>query len=221
MIDIGILPSVCNHHDCGSAASPDTVVANLHLCLVEKQKVTEGRAKSRSPRKVRFAADPHGIIQTDIQTALDYDSHDMHWSNKEQERFRRRAKKDAVKCSESLSQQIQKLEVAFSNGANNGSSVACRQDMNHMLEWARGKGRGLEFHASERFRDEQICVVLESVLYYQHLILEEANYNIEETFAMFCREKTSNAREFATKMALCDAIVAQEEAHSDSCHPYH
>jgi hypothetical protein len=215
MIDTGILPSVRNPHR-DAAALPETVAIHELHCHVEKQAkgVADAGTKSRSPRNVRFAVDQHGIIQTHIQTAelpLDYANDEMHWSSKEKEDFRRRAKKEATKYYSC--RRIKRLEIAFSNG-NCATSATPRQDMEHMLEWARGKGRGLEFHVSELFRDAQICVVLDSVLYYQQLMMnQDTTSNIEETFAMFCREKTSSAREFATRMAACDAMAA----HSDSC----
>jgi hypothetical protein len=190
MIDIGVLPSVLRNHDYG--ASPETVaIHELHInCLVEAKQaqvvaavVNRTNTNSRSrPRRVRFAVDQHGIIQADIQTAelpLDYDKNDMHWSVKEKEGFRHRAKREAARYSSS--RRIKRLEVAFSNCTNQTSD----HGQNDMLEWARGKGRGLEFHVSELFRDEQICVVLEAVLYYQQLMRnEEDTSSIEETFAM-------------------------------------
>jgi hypothetical protein len=222
MIDIGILPSVRNPRR-DAAALPETVAIRELDCLVNKQAngVADAGTKSRSPRNVRFAMDQHGIIQTHIQTAelpLDYANDDMHWSSKE------KALEQQGKGGLSPSNQERRAKIFLLSSNQETGSCLFQWQLCNVGHTSAGYGAHARMGSRQgartrvsRFgtlsrRSDLRRAGFRLVL---PAIDDESGYN-EQYRGNFCpvlSEKTSSTREFAIRMAACDAMAA----HSDSC----
>jgi hypothetical protein len=170
------------------------------------------KAKRTNRRSVRFATDANGEILVKVVT---FDrpeaccASDLYWSRKEKSFFRSSGKRTA---SEQPAQLVDCLETAFSNCAQK-SKEPLQQDMQAIFKWASGAGRGLEHGASDLLGDEQALLVQATVHYHQHLRSTMAQRNsrvlVDAELAKFSKQRSGPAREFAYKMALCDALVAR------------
>jgi hypothetical protein len=220
--------------------NPEIMVAVVRPtnCLVTTDAVEQTKAKSgaatleasknRRPRSVRFAVDKHGKIATQVVNAdvpLEDRLEHVYWSKDEKDAFRRRAHREAKLYKQSSTRQIKRLVNVYTNGAP-ASRVQDKEEMELMLKWASGNGRGLENRVSSVFKEEQGWTLLEIVLYYRHLLLSHKSASdITKDMAKFSREKTSKARAFATKMAQSDAYVVETwpAANDDtgSSHAHH
>jgi hypothetical protein len=174
-------------------------------CASPKAKPTNDR------RSVQFATDENGKILVNVVTFDRPDASctsDLYWSRNEKHYFRSSGKRTA---SEQPAQLVDCLETAFSNCARK-SQEPLRQDMQAMFKWANGTGRGLEHGASDLLGDEQFLAVQATVRIHRHLrlsMVQCSNQLVEEELAKFSRQRSGPAREFAYKMALCDALVAR------------
>jgi hypothetical protein len=167
-------------------------------------------AKTTSRRSVRFATDENGKISVSVVT---FDrpeascTSDLYWSRSEKRLFRSSGKRTA---SEQPAPLVDCLETTFSNCANK-SSDPLRQDMQAMFQWANSAGRGLEHGVSDLLNNEQAWVVSSTVQYHQYrrLTAQCGAKLFDEELAKFSKQRTGPAREFAYKMALCDALVVR------------
>jgi hypothetical protein len=194
-------PANCLIADAGERAKSKTMTGTT----------TEASRK----RTVRFALDERGNIAKQVVSAdlaLEDRMEHVYWSKDEKDAFRRRAHREAKLYKQSSTRQIKRLVNVYTNGSP-ASLVQDKEEMELLHKWASGNGRGLENRVSSVFKEEQGWTLLEIVLYYRHLLLSnKSSIDITHDMAKFSREKTSKARAFATKMAMCDAQVVEAEA---------